>query len=466
MKNEKRFHTGPAVAAFAAILLAAGSVSCESVLDKEPVLETTASNIFSDKSKIELNLKGIYVRAENIIGKSLYLNTDVRGDDFINILQNNEAIPYEMGVTATTPTNSTVWNSLYLTVNEVNIFLENLAEASEAAGDDYGKFAAEARFVRALCYYYLNTLYAAPYKLSPDGLSVPLRLKGESSTENNDLAQSTVAEVFEQILDDLSEENLAALPDGVAATYDGVTRASRAAARMLRQRVYLECEEWSAAVAEGLAIEGYSLAADVSQPFTAPYYTSENIFSFPFGESNRATLASNYYAGTSYVIDYYCGIVSYPLYSQPADARISAFIGERASQHILLKFPDYTTGLDWTPVFRYAETLLNMAEAYWNLGDESRAAALLMQVRRRSIAAEDDALREADLTGDTLRDAIYNERRLEFLGEALRSLDIHRRAETYVKQKGTSAQIVCGPNDFGYIWPIPATEIEHNNLIK
>lgn len=440
--------------------------ACESILDKEPVLETTASEIFSSREKIESNLKGVYVDAKDIIGKSLYLYTDIRGDDFINILQNNEVIPYEMGVGTTTSANATVWNGLYLTINEANLFMEHLRDAEAVAGEHYGRYMAEALFVRALCYYYLNTLYARPFKLNPDGASVPLRLEAETDTERNDLACSTTREVLEQIFEDLSDEHLSALPDDAAGTYDGVTRASQAAARMLRQRCYMEREEWAGAIAEGEAVAGYSLTADAGAPFSTPYCTSENIFSFPCSETNPGSVAGYYWEGTSYVIDYDCGIVSYPLYGQAGDARIAAFVGERASQHILTKFPDYTTGLDWVPVFRYAETLLNLAEAYYNTGDETKAAELLLKVRRRSIAAADDALEERTLTGETLCEAIYNERRLEFLGEALRSLDIHRRAQTYVKQQGTASEIVCAPEDYGYIWPIPEAETEHNSLIR
>jgi hypothetical protein len=47
------------------------------------------------------------------------------------------------------------------------------------------------------------------------------------------------------------------------------------------------------------------------------------------------------------------------------------------------------------------------------------------------------------------------------VGEGLRSIDIHRRAQTYVKRNGTFTV-----NSNGYIWPIPTSERSANHLIS
>ena len=91
-----------------------------------------------------------------------------------------------------------------------------------------------------------------------------------------------------------------------------------------------------------------------------------------------------------------------------------------------LKFTDAKTKLQWVPIFRYAETLLDLAECYANkAGGEATAKSLLKQVRGRSVDAATDPLKIDNLTGDALKEAIYNEKRLEFIGEGIRGIEYY-----------------------------------------
>lgn len=454
-------------------LLAASTLltSCSDFLDKEPALELTQKELFSDKAHIESNLLGVYSSAKDIIALRLFDFNEARGDEFINqSVNNNEAISsYEMSVGLTTIDNTETWTGLYEAINNANTFLEGLEEAKSIAGDDYAQYAAEAKFVRALAYYYLNDLYAQPYTLDKNAKSVPLRLTNGNSTTENDLARSTVSEVYAQILADLSDSNIAALP-AETNTYDAVTRASQGAAHALRQRIYMEQEDWAKAISEGLAITGYSLESDVRTLYSSPYYTKESIFSFPMAETNKGGRQSApvyyFYDGTRFVIDVTSGIYSKSGYALEADQRYAQLTGSVGTQKISTKFTDSSNYLDWTPIFRYAETLLNLAESYYAAGDEVNAKSYLLQVRRRAISAASDALDIDALTGNALKEAIYNERRAEFIGEAIRSLDIHRRGEDFVKQGGTVKEIKVTPTTNGYVWPIPTIERSANKLIE
>lgn len=446
--------------------------SCtDTLLDKEPPLALTDKEIFADHTHIESNLLGLYGSAKSIIGLRLFDFNVARGDEFINqSVNNNEAIAsYEMTVGQTSIDNTQTWTGLYQAINNVNTFLENIDGAKDIAGNDYGQWVAEAKFVRALCYYYLNDLYAQPYTLDKEAKSVPLRLKPENNTGNNDLRRSTVSEVHAQILDDLNDGNIAALPTA-ANTYDGVTRATQAAAHTLRQRIYLEQEQWDKAIEEGLAVKGYDLESDAANVFASPYVTKESIFSFPMSETNRGERQSApayyFYDGTRFVIDFTSGILSQEAYSLPQDARVARLTGKVGTQPISTKFKDSQNYLDWSPVFRYAEVLLNLAESYCQKGDETSARQYLSQVRRRSVKAEDDILDISGLSGDALKKAIYNEKRAEFIGEGIRSLDIHRRGEDFVKQGGTVKEIRITPQTNGYVWPIPTIERSANRLIE
>ncbi len=127
----------------------------------------------------------------------------------------------------------------------------------------------------------------------------------------------------------------------------------------------------------------------------------------------------------------------------------------------------FTSKNSWVPIFRLGEVKINLAECCAEKGgaSEATAKALLKEVRRRSLADTDDTLlsnAQIDaLTGDGLKTAIYNEKRLEFLGEGMRSLDIHRRAESYVKP-----DINVTASDNNYIWPIPSSETAINKALN
>ncbi len=463
MKKNKIFTIG--------LLSLALFASCADSLDKEPPLDLTDKEIFADTQHIESNLLGIYGSAKSIIGLRLFDFNVARGDEFINqSVNNNEAISsYEMTVGQTSSDNTETWIQLYSTINNANAFLEGIEKAKDIADGNYGKWVAEAKFVRALSYYYLNDLYAQPYLLNKDAKSVPLRLKSDNTTGGNELRRSTVSEVYGQILEDLSDENINNLPSA-AGTYNAVTRATQGAAHVLRQRIYMEQGLWDKAITEGLAVKGYTLESDISNVFASPYITSETIFSFPMSETNRGSRQSApayyFYDGTRFVIDFTSGIQSKAAYSLTSDSRIAKLTGKIGTQPISTKFKDSQNYLDWTPVFRYAEVLLNLAESYYQNGDEISARKYLSQVRRRSVKEADDVIDVNSLSGEALKEAIYNERRAEFIGEGIRSLDIHRRGEDFVKQRGTVKEIHITPSTNGYIWPIPTIERSANKLIE
>lgn len=453
------------------ILLIAGQSCSDDLLDKNPPLDPTGSTIFASHQKIEENLLGIYGNAKKIIALRNHVYVEARGDDFINLSVNNQegAFSYQMSVGLDDLDNTDTWTGIYAAINNANTFLEKLANSKSVAGADYDKYVAEAKFVRALCYYYLNQLYAQPYLLDSNAKSVPLRLKAENSTKNNNQARATVTEVYNQILDDLSDANLNALPDNQK-DYDSVTRATKDAVRMLRMRCYMEQGLWQKAIIEGEAITGYTLPSDIATVFSTPYISDESIFSFPMAETNRGerqtAFAYYLYDGSRFIIDVNGGVYSKPNYSLTSDQRVSKLLGKVGTQTISKKFPDSQNYLDWIPVFRFAETKLNLSECYYRVARNSDAKTVLKEVRNRSIDPLVDPLDIDGLSGTDLFEAIDNERRTEFIGEAIRSFDIHRRGETFYKQKGTQKAITVSPTANGYVWPIPTIERVVNDLIE
>lgn len=98
---------------------------------------------------------------------------------------------------------------------------------------------------------------------------------------------------------------------------------------------------------------------------------------------------------------------------------------------------------------------MNLAECYVNLGgteNEKLARECLKQVRFRSLPETSNQLDIDHLSGEDLKMAVYNERRLEFIGEAMRGIDVLRRGANFERK----TQIT--PQSSGYVWPIPQSE--------
>jgi hypothetical protein len=346
-------------------------------------------------------------------------------------------------------------------------------------------YIAESRLIRALSYYSLLQLYARPYadgNGSKPGL--PLRLTGIKGSGFSDLARSTVAQVYTQILADLdfAETNL---PLTNASAELNTTRANRNTAIALKTRVYLTMGNYSAVITEGNKIASQSVApfkaltgvADSLQPNIATvfttYNTTESIFSLPM------TTTGGDNPGTQNPLGFYwvrngssLGSAEYSLNPSGIianvnwgtnDARRTALVYTNVGtgKKFVSKFQGASPYTDYPPVIRYSEVLLNLAEALARTntsGVDARALALVNAVRKRS----DPAATVTATTSAELVTAIMLERRIELLGEGFRSTDLLRLLQT-IPAKGSIAAKT--PSEQGYIWPISSDEMSLNRLM-
>jgi len=114
------------------------------------------------------------------------------------------------------------------------------------------------------------------------------------------------------------------------------------------------------------------------------------------------------------------------------------------------------SGINWVQM-RMADVILLLAEAYAELGDEGSAKNELKKVRSRAFLAADQAEKVTNylgaLSGDALKEAILQERKLEFAGEGYRREDLIRTGKLPQKIKALrDAQIamVNGLKTNGY----------------
>ncbi|MNE06947.1 SusD family protein [compost metagenome] len=106
-------------------------------------------------------------------------------------------------------------------------------------------------------------------------------------------------------------------------------------------------------------------------------------------------------------------------------------------------------------MIRYAEVLLNVAEAEAVVGDQVRSRALLDAVHKRSDTSYDFGT----LDKDALITSILLERRIELLGEGFRYNDLARKVLP-IPSLGAGAAIPS--SDSRYTFAIPASEVRTN----
>jgi hypothetical protein len=474
------------------ILMAAGLVQMTSCA-KETFVNPVPTNVISDltafdsKDRIEGQVRSIYASIKNagMYGGRYQIFNDIRGGDF-----NNERTNVVTGfdVWNYTPSNSSTnsvqnhWSRAYYVINLANVFLDGMATKGTAivGATLSNNYQAEARLLRAMSYYSLLQLYARPYwdgNGSKPG--VPLRLKGNTGSDDYSLARASVAEVYNQILADLNfaETNLP-LTNGSAT--NNTIRAHRNTAIALKTRVYLSMRKYAEVITEANKIVSatapfkassgvaHELQADVTNVFKT-YTTTESILSMPF--------ASNETPGTQNQLGYYYGPAAFNggngEYSllptgilastewKSTDKRRN-MIAVYTGKSYLTKYSVASVFTDFAPVIRYAEVLLNLAEAkVRSTGTvDAQSIALLNAIRGRSDAST--VYKAADFANaDALADAIVNERRIEFLGEGLRGTDLTRLGLPLPAKPGVAAIPATAQQ---YIWPISSTELLLNKL--
>ncbi|SKC76774.1 RagB/SusD family nutrient uptake outer membrane protein [Ohtaekwangia koreensis] len=488
-----------------------GLFSCQTdLLDLAPETSYPSEDVFDTPVRIDQQVNGLYdfVKDGNFLGSRYLVYNDIRAEEFINRLTNGVTGLQTYNHTLVESTNevNNLWIAAYQAINQINVFLKGLDDnaatlvppifpATFATTAD--EYRAEARFLRAVSYYSLLQLYARPYVNSNGSdLGVPLRLQAEANFENNNLKRSTVAEVYTQILADLdfAEQKLPATRTGAIAP----NRAHKNTAIAFKTRVYLTMHQWDNVITEADKIVSASapfkaptgvahqLSSTFAAVFATPYQSAESIFSLPFSTLDPPGTQNQlgyYYlpasAGTPSTNtgngEYYLnrkGILGDTATLSLADDRrkqtTKVYIRNSSqvitdSTYYLTKFSSASPYTDSSPIMRYAEVLLNLAEARVRSTEsvDARALELLNAVRTRSKGVAYDAADFADYV--EFINAILKERRAEFLGEGLRSIDC-MRLNAPIPGKSTISAV--NPSDPNYVWPMPSSELFVNQDLE
>ncbi len=468
----------------------------------DPVPQTSISDLvaFDTRDRILQQVTGLYAPFKNgqYLGGRYQVYNDIRGGNFLNLRENGVTglETWKLNTAESTNEVINVWTQIYSGINRINVLLDGL-ETNKAkivpallSQAEFDAAKGEALALRGVAYFHLAVLYARPFnqaKTKPNTVpGLVLRITPQRSATDNEKARSSVEETFAQIVADLTaaETLLPAAAPTVAATR--ITRMNRITVNAFLTRVYLHMNNWAGVISAGNKIVTTSvapftgpgavpaLATTFASIFAAPYTTSEAIFSIP----NNATELP----GTQNQLGHYfsgrtgTGNLEYPIFEAgplwtnttdfPAtDARRAlTFVANFSG--VPYRFVDKYTifpHTDWSPVLRYAEVLLNIAEAEARNANavNARAVALLNAVYKRSNPAAPDYTTASFASVDAFADRLLNERSMEFLGEGIRNMDIMRRVINIPAKTGVSEVL---PSSVFYIWPIPNNERNTNSL--
>jgi len=458
--------------------------SCKDLLNTTSEISISSTSIFETPARISGLVNGVYKSLKNsslYSGGLLHCN-DLRGEEFICLTENSLGGGYawQQNLSSTTDIVNSIWAQSYQVINNSNILIAGLSQSQGVISDSINKnYIGEARFLRALAYFTLVTTYARPYAEN-NGASkgVPLRLKPESTSANNDLATSEVKAIYSQIINDLDTAEIF-LPEKYSTALLNTTRAHKSTAIALKTRVYLSKNDFVNVRKEAQKIVAqnqapfsatsgilHKLQDNIAVVFSSDYTTVESIFSIPMTASDPPSgtaLVTVYNSAPNYALNNISGILSNTEWKS-TDAR-RTFVRTQSGLYYLTKYAKVSPAIDYIPVIRYAEVLLNYAEAEARGGDINKAIALLQAVRHRSDASY--TFSPTSLTQSEIVNTIRIERRIELLGEGFRATDLLRDLLTFPNKPSRSSYIsrVVSPTDNGYVYPLPTSEILTNKLL-
>ncbi|MCC5921292.1 MAG: RagB/SusD family nutrient uptake outer membrane protein [Cyclobacteriaceae bacterium] len=483
-----------------------GIISSCDVTDLTPATLIPDEEAFGTAARIDAAVLGVYEAAQRGIfnggiaggggrgypfGAANVQQGDMRGEDMANIQLFYE-ITYTNTATPFSANNNNYWISIYRVINRANIVLENIDVALEEGiitQDRRDVIRGEMLFLRAFSHHQLLLFFARPISSDPQSPGVFYRTTAINDVPlvepAEELGRTTVAEDYELLLADLNEaEQLLPLERNTA-------RARAGAAIALKSTVLLQMERWADVITEYNKLTGtFEVTSSVTAPFRGGGQSSDNIFSFKnsdvsnagvngglgsmYGDPARGARGLVQVSPVIWVEDFWL----------EGDARRTELTtgwqpGSDSVGIYTFKYPDVSTLSDPNPVIRFAEVVLNAAEAHARQGNLGEAVTLLNIVRDRAIPAGAASHTVASL-GDQngVVEAIIQERRIEFLAEGKRWFDIHRlsgmgempgipgksatRATNFAMYTGEEPINFDHDLEFGsfaFIWPLPQQEI-------
>ena len=447
------------------IFFLATLLACESTIDLKPLSQNSADNFYTTASDMEQAVTATYDGVQDLMRPG-YLDhfAEVRSDNSYNFATTPAGGAYadfdNFNLNASNARLNNFWHSAYLGIQRANIVLNRIdAITMDPEVKEVRK--GEVKFLRALTYFYLVQIWG----------DVPLVVEEtEDPMESINQERTPVAEVYNQIISDLSEAS-DMLPATVDEADDG--RATQGAALALLARVSLVQADYPKVIeyADAVITSGeYALDADYAGIFD--YFTESNevIFKVLFKSGTNAEgfpyLNVNHDYNNTASRDFMVTFSEDPRLDAIVDtSNIGTYYSNKLHNEQVNS--DNTIDIKLV-VLRYADILLMKAEALNAQNYPSaEALALLNQVRGRVNAPE---FAMADFgSQDAFLEAILTERRVEFAFENLRWFDLVRTGKVVdvMTEKSVGGDKVNSASALPYtfhesqiLFPVPQEQID------
>lgn len=490
-------------------ILAASLSSCvNDWLDVAPSDGTDADAALTSSSDLDAARTGMYKALKgnsslvDYYGQQFFVYGDVHaGDDYQynNIGGSNRAsFYYDMNYqtasefTSSTSSSNVAWKSPYIVIGRANRIIAAaeggaLSDAAEAKAT-IDQYAAEAKVLRALAHFDLVRIYGKPYT-EDQGASLGVPLVTEVLESNAKPARSTVAEVYTQVVKDLTE----AISSNALATETEPGYVSVWGAKAILSRVYLNMGDYANAlsVAEDIIKNSGAALWTRDQYFKAWDASTPNESEFLFRLNVAGSTDNNDLNGIGNLQqrDGYKEMVATKkfvdmLTSDPKDVRNDMFLPAKAEKEVAVYgtnkvFLNKLRGqggnlrnVTIVPIIRLSEVYLTAAECAFRNNDKTKAVEYLNDlVKNRTTTVASLA------TVDNITlDRILIERRKELIGEGQRYFDALRNNETITRytseaDKGWHQTLSKEAQSFNRdyfkaIAAIPQAEINANPNIK
>lgn len=427
------------------VLLTLGFSACDQELNLEPYQSISEDLALDNDNNVKAVLVGAYdaLSAGALLGGNSLRDAELLGGDGEVLWVGTYLGPREVANKQMTVTNNEA-QELWLTAyNTINIANNVLAGLDVVAAADKGWVEGEALFIRAISYFQLVRFYAKPYEVGQANAQpgVPVVLTPTRGiSEDSKVSRNTVAEVYNQIITDLTKaESL--LPE------DNEWRAGKWSAAALLARVYLQQSDYAKARdAANRVIESgaYSLLKNYADVFNRDENSAEDIFAIQLTSQDGVNAMNTHFSipdfgGRDGDVEILEGHLS--LYA-PADKRLALFYDGNGA----IRTGKWNNLYGNVNIIRLAEMYLIRAECNQRLGTSVGATALAdynIVHTRAGLPA---------LSSITLADILL-ERRLELAHEGHKIHDLKR------------LKLSVGPlayNADKLVFPIPQREINAN----
>ncbi|RKR08943.1 RagB/SusD domain-containing protein [Flavobacterium sp. 90] len=423
--------------------------SCESFTEIDPPKNALVKDdVFSDEKGANSAVLGIYYQlTSSSLGQgytSVYLG--LSADDMYRHTDDSPSRQLHINdIVANNDNVQVFWSSIYQVIGQANGTVEGLENNSNFPENKRLQFLAEAKFLRAYCYFYLVNLWG----------DVPLITSTKWSTTSKSV-RIPKADVYTFILNDLLE-SVKNLPE----TASNNIRAKKSAATALLARVYLYQKNWAEAQKYAEMTIANTLGTGAALPNVGEVFfpnSSETIFQLQppnnYTSSFESSLMNLF--GADYLLE-----DNLLKEFEPGDLRRISWVGEDQGNFYAAKYTtspyDSSGPPQYNVLLRAAEQYFIAAEAKANQNNISGAILDLNVIRNRAGISEIDPVGISQ--GECLL-LIEKEKRLEFFAEwGHRWLDLNRTSRA-------SAVLGALPNKNwntdDMLYPIPISEIKLN----